>query len=212
MKNQGFNNFDIVYYINLEHRIDRNNHIINELKKTNIDPLKINRINAIYLKDFGCLGCSKSHIIALEKFVSTPDEIQNCLILEDDFVFTKNQIEVNNLLNVFFDKITDFNVLSLSSNIIYETNTDYSFITRIIESQTTSGYCVSKKFASILLDNYRCSTKLLENIGYKIPNYCIDIYTKQLQLKYNWYCLKPKIGIQMESYSDIEKCMTNYKC
>ena len=56
----GFNNFDLVYYINLNHRTDRLNHITNEIKKTNIDAteflgFKFNDINlkngAIYKFD-----------------------------------------------------------------------------------------------------------------------------------------------------------------
>ena len=65
MKNfytDGLNNFDIVYYINLKHRTDRLINITNELNKTNISKEKINRIEGIYFKTFGILGCAKSHI------------------------------------------------------------------------------------------------------------------------------------------------------
>ena len=68
---EGLNKFDIVYYINLKHRKDRFDHINNELKKTNISPSKINRIEGIYLKDFGILGCAKSHAKALKEFIDS---------------------------------------------------------------------------------------------------------------------------------------------
>ena len=51
--NNGLNNFDTIYYINLVHRKDRYINITNQLKKTNIEPNKINRINGLYIKDFG---------------------------------------------------------------------------------------------------------------------------------------------------------------
>jgi GR25 family glycosyltransferase involved in LPS biosynthesis len=211
MKNKGLNNFDIVYYINLEHRKDRYIHINNELSKTNIDPNKINRINAIYNTNKGCLGCSKSHILALEAFINTTDEIQNCIILEDDFEFTEKQDDINNLINLFFENVLTFDVLMLSSNTLNETKTILPFITKINDAQTLSGYCVSKKFAPILLDNYRSGVEKLEKIGTN-HLYCVDMYMKILQPQSLWFCLNPKIGKQIMSYSDNENMVVSYNC
>ena len=211
--NQGFNNVDIIYYINLEHRKDRFIHINNELSKTNIDADKINRINGIYLKDFGILGCARSHIKALETFLKTPDSIKNCIIFEDDFIFTQPQETVNQLFNDFFNKVPPhYDLLMLASNTIKESNTKYPFITKILDAQTLSGYVVNKKFAQILVNNYKESVDCLEFIGYKVHHLCFDIYMKKLQPISNWFCLKPKIGRQMESYSDIEYKVVDYNC
>jgi GR25 family glycosyltransferase involved in LPS biosynthesis len=211
IKDKGLNNFDIVYYINLEHRKDRYIHINNELSKTNIDPNKINRIDAIYDINKGYVGCSKSHILALEAFINTPDEIQNCIILEDDFIFTEEQDDINNLINLFFENVETYDVLMLSSNTLNETKTIFPFITKINDAQTLSGYCVSKKFAPILLDNYRSGVEKLESIG-TCDLYCVDMYMKILQPKSLWFCLNPKIGKQKISYSDIQKTVVSYNC
>jgi GR25 family glycosyltransferase involved in LPS biosynthesis len=220
--NLGFNNFDMVCYINLDHRKDRLEHITNELNKTNIDKNKIHRISAIYNPKFGAIGCSKSHILALETFLKSPETNKNCLILEDDFEFTQSQYFINELLdnvfNIFNCQTNTFDVLMLASNTIQEINSpEILYVTKILNSQTASGYVVSRKFAPILLDNYRKSISLLEPhcINGKpdihiCSKYCIDMYFKILQPNYNWYCLKPKIGKQMISYSDIEECMVNY--
>jgi len=209
--NKGFNHFDIVYFINLDHRTDRLEHITNELNKTNIEPIKINKISAIYTPNLGALGCSKSHVIAIESFLKTPETNQTCLILEDDFVFTQEQCVVNDLINKVFENNVDFDVLMLSANIGHQMPTTYPFLTKIYNAQTTSGYVVCRRFASILLDNYKQSVELLEehNIGY---NNCIDMHMKQLQPYYNWYCLNPKIGIQLPSFSDVEKRFVQYGC
>jgi len=212
MCDKGLNNFDIIYYINLEHRKDRYEHINKELLKTNIDVSKINRINGLYLKDFGILGCAKSHILALEAFIKTSSNIKNCVIFEDDFIFTKEQNEINELINSFFKYIEEYDVLMLASNTLYEIETQFSFITKIINAQTLSGYSVSKKFAPILLENYKTSVIHLEKIGYKVHNFCFDIYMKQLQPQSLWFCLNPKIGKQIESYSDIENKVVDYNC
>ena len=62
-------NIDAILYINLEHRPDRNDHCLNEIRK--IDPLltKTHRIDAILNKINGALGCTLSHIKALQLFL-----------------------------------------------------------------------------------------------------------------------------------------------
>ncbi len=206
----GLNNFDIVYYINLKHREDRYNHINNELAKTNIDKEKINRIEGVYYKTFGILGCAKSHILALESFIKSNKE--HCIIFEDDFEFTKSQEDITTLINTFFNSNINFDVLMLSSNTLNDTPTSYRFLNKIIDAQTLSGYCVSKQFAPILLANYKESVMILEKYGYKVHQYCFDIYMKKLQPISNWYCLNPKIGRQIESFSDIENKTVFYDC
>jgi len=206
----GLDNFDIIYFINLEHRTDRLTHITEELKKTTIDPCKINRVNAVYCPDFGGLGCGKSHCLALEQFIESGKE--TCIIFEDDFIFTQSQTTINELMKNFFNNVKDFDVLMLSSNTYAEEHTNYHFITKIIDAQTASGYAVSKKFAPILLSNYRESVIQLERIGHTVHDYCIDINFKKLQPISKWYCIYPKIGEQNPGYSDIEKREVNYQC
>jgi hypothetical protein len=207
---EGLNNFDIIYIINLEHRKDRLNHITNELLKTNIYPNKIKRIDAINCLDFGALGCSKSHLLALEDFINSSKD--TCIIFEDDFIFTEPQNMVNDLINEVFNNKINFDVLMLSSNTLAEETTNYPFITKIVDAQTLSGYAVSKQFAHILLNNYKESIKLLEPFGYAYPDYCLDMYMKKLQPISEWYCIKPKIGKQIPSYSDIQKIQVDYGC
>jgi GR25 family glycosyltransferase involved in LPS biosynthesis len=91
MTTEGLNKFDIVYYINLDRRPERNAHIQSELKKTNIDPAKINRITATDVPACGAYGCTLSHIETLTKFLDTDDSIQTCMVLEDDFEFVQDQ-------------------------------------------------------------------------------------------------------------------------
>jgi len=204
IKDEGFNNFDIVYYINLEHRKDRLSSIINELNKTNIDKEKINRIKADYIKKCGSLGCTLSHINTLKQFLKTSDDIRNCLILEDDFVFVRKQPVVNMLINNFFKEIGDnYDILLLCSNILSSTNVTETII-KINNSQTTAGYVVNKRYAKKLLDNYENGYMLLKS-NPKIESFRIDQYMKLLQKKDKWYALNPIIAKQKPSFSDIEK-------
>jgi GR25 family glycosyltransferase involved in LPS biosynthesis len=208
--NEGLNNFDIVYYINLKHRTDRLENITEQLNKTNISKDKINRIEGIYYKTFGILGCAKSHVLALEEFIKSGKD--TCIIFEDDFFFSKDQDFINNLINTFFNSIDSYDVLMLSSNILNSQKTDYDFLIKILDAQTLSGYSVSKSFAPTLLYNFKESIRFLENYGVKVHQFCFDIYMKKLQPFSNWYCLNPRIGKQCKSYSDIENNIVDYDC
>ena len=93
----------------------------------------------------------------------------------------------------------------LSSNLIKYENTKHDYVYKILDAQTASGYCITKKFATILLENYKQSEKLLIEENYPKHEYCFDIYFKKLQIDYNWYFINPRIGKQIISFSDIEK-------
>jgi GR25 family glycosyltransferase involved in LPS biosynthesis len=208
---KGLNNIDLVYYINLNHRTDRLEHIKAELQKTNIDQEKIHRVEAVYLKDFGMLGCSKSHVLAVESFLNSDESNKTCLILEDDFIFTQSQDAINDVINKVFNELKVFDVIMFASNTMNETQTEFNFVTKIIDAQTTSSYLLHRNFAKKLLENYKDGVTLLENYS-RLPDYFIDMYMKKLQPTSNWYCLYPKIGKQMASYSDIEKNNADYNC
>ena len=64
---------DAIIYINLDRRKDRRDHIINEIKK--IDPTlsKTHRLEAEYVPINGALGCSLSHVKAIEMCFEHPE-------------------------------------------------------------------------------------------------------------------------------------------
>ena len=60
---QSIDDITNIFYINLEHRVDRKEYIEKELQ--NIFENPITRFNAINLKS-GALGCSMSHLKCIE--------------------------------------------------------------------------------------------------------------------------------------------------
>jgi GR25 family glycosyltransferase involved in LPS biosynthesis len=193
----GINNVDIFYFINLDHRTDRLEHIIEQFEKWGLDPKKINRIPAILNKERGIAGCTLSHIKVLEIFIESG--LDNCVIFEDDFTFTQDLDIVNSKFNDFFNSsyFDNFDVVMLAGSTMTEFSiTDY--LTRVHHSQTTSGYIVSKSFAPKLLENFR-ETDILDSNWLK------------LQPISNWYSFSPRLGLQMESYSDITHKLENYR-
>lgn len=197
-----------IYYINLEHRTDRKIHILAQLHEMNYPQDRIHRIDAVK-HEFGGLGCCRSHIKALQTFVSTQEE--RCIILEDDFTFYPNSYDFfHNIIKKENLPLT-WDVIMLSSNTITELPYSNTF-TKCIDAQTTSGYMVNRDFINILLQNFKESEYLLSQTlqnGYHV--FAIDQYWKKIQPHSNWYICKPKLGYQLESYSDVENKVVDYK-
>jgi glycosyl transferase, family 25 len=203
---------DCVYYINLDHRTDRKEQFEAEMVKLGVPPSKLVRIPGIYNKDFGILGCGLSHKKALETFLESPHK--NCLVFEDDFEFTLDMNYVRYLLKSVFEKNVPYDLVMLAGNLYKTEKSEWSFLRKVLDGQTASGFLITREFAPKLVECLDESTKLLEDwhtkTGEKKHDYCNDIYWKKLQPISNWYVLHPKPGLQRESYSDNEYKITNY--
>lgn len=196
------------YYINLEARVDRKEHIINQFNKFGITNYE--RIPAIF-DSWGPIGCSKSHILAIQTFIVSGYD--KCIILEDDFEFTISPEKYNELLTLLFSSDVDWNIVMLSGNI--KKSQDYNeFLKVCISGQTTSGYMIKRRFADKLLINYQEGLSLLSDTTTRNQNaHSIDQYWKKLQGHQNkWYVFNPKCGRQMSGFSDIEGKKTFYGC
>jgi glycosyl transferase family 25 len=203
---------DAILYINLEHRKDRNEHILNEIHKICKDESKIHRIDAIK-KEVGPLGCSLSHIKTLNYFLEHP-EWNSVLVLEDDFTFKSNDSEkINNIISVLMRSLPNYDMILLSYNDYHLKYQDTSsfFIKKVLYSQTTSSYIINKNYVNTLIKNFKESSSDMENNGLKSDN-CLDVYWSKLQPNDNWYAIFPAIGYQYANYSDIENKFCNYRC
>ena len=108
------NYFDKIMYINLKHREDRKEQIENELEKMNVNKNKIIRIDAVRNKLNGHIGCCKSHIKALE--YAKELGLNNVVIFEDDFVFTKDKKHVDSMLTYFLKNFKEWDVIMLTTH------------------------------------------------------------------------------------------------
>jgi len=196
---------DAVLYINLAHRTDRKEHLLNELHKWGIETSKIHRIDAVQ-RTPGALGCGLSHILALRYAMSHP-EWKTILILEDDFTFRTINDSIQFLCSLPFDVA----LLSYNTEYIKYEPTTHDFIKKVLYSQTTSSYLIRSHYLPILLQNMLESTYDMERYG-KTHENCIDIYWTRLQPCGNWLALVPAIGYQYDNYSDIEHRVTFYGC
>ena len=216
---------DRIYYINLDRRIDRNNHIQNELKRVidnensflwerfsgivhQLDQEGLNRaqrfVNMGWYKDIqhstGIIGCTRSH---LEIFKQAKEKgYQNILILEDDFQFLVSKEEFYQEMKQLFESNLDFDVCMLSYKLIeWEECPNTPFVKRIKEAQTASGYIVRYSYLDTLISLYETTLPLLELTGQHWL-YANDQCWKLLQSSDKWYAFSTRIGKQIDGYSD----------
>lgn len=194
-----------VFYINLEHRTDRKEHVEEELTKVG---LKGTRFNAIRMEN-GAIGCSMSHLKILQDALK--NKLDHVLIVEDDISFLQPDI-FKNQINRFFERNDNkWDVILLAGNNIppYEEVDDTCI--KVTRCQTTTGYLVNGHYINILAQNVKMGLTNLINKPKEKHKYAIDRFWFVLQGASKWYLITPLTVVQREDYSDIEKKVTNYK-
>lgn len=191
------------YYINLEHRKDRNQEAMTELQKIGIT--NPNRFNAIK-HDKGAIGCSTSHLEVLKK--AKKNNWDYVTIFEDDILFLKPEETLKKLDEIVNSNI-EWDVIILGGNNFkpYETIND-NFI-RVKNCQTTTAYIVKKSYYNTLINHWSEGLQKLIQTN-DTPKYALDQYWKILQNKDNFILITPVEVVQREGYSDIEKINANY--
>jgi glycosyl transferase family 25 len=205
-------NIDAILYINLDHRVDRKEHILNEINKLGKDASYVHRIDAIKNSN-GALGCSLSHIKALQYVLEHP-EWKNVIVLEDDFTFhSSDTSEIVKSIDELCNH-SAFDVCQLSYNPIgkfVDTIQPHPRIKKIVKAQTSAGYLITKTYIPTLIQNLIESSNVMRTKG-KCSSNCLDVYRGSLQSRDNWLCTFPAIGYQYANYSDIEQGYRAYKC
>ncbi len=219
IKNNIFKNTQIEV-INLEERYDRYCKIKEELEYNNFEfelmsGIKIYNIKDIkYINTFrfknnlnymkSICGCKLSHIKILEKYLNKSDKYQYLLIFEDDFIFRKDNVNINNIINLSINELEenniDFNILYLTStNNLFDNeniNLKYSKKLKNGYGYTTSSYIINIKNINNLLSKLYQSEK--------------EIDVDYSELIDNRYLINTILGYQSNGFSDIQNKYVNY--
>jgi GR25 family glycosyltransferase involved in LPS biosynthesis len=191
------------FYINLESRTDRKQHVEEQLACIGI---KATRFNAIKLSN-GAIGCSMSHLKCLE--IAKQNNWERVFIVEDDILFLNPEL-LKNQLNKFLKKHTKFDVVLIAGNNVPPYQKIDDSCVKVYRCQTTTGYIVMRHYYDTLISNIREGIqKLMKNPEQRVL-YAIDKHWFKLQQKDNWYLIRPLTVTQREDYSDIEERNTNY--
>ena len=194
-----------ILFINLEHRKDRLLSVTTQLGQMG---LKGSRLNAIKHKH-GAIGCSLSQIKCLQTAIENNWE-QVC-ILEDDIVFTDQNLFLKNLERFHREFKEDWDVLFLSGNNAEPFFNVNDYLVKVNNCQCACAYIVKKHYYETLLNNWKEAVKKLMKDPDNKRMYACDMYWKCLQKRDNWYLLIPLTTHQLDDYSDIEKRVTTYK-
>ena len=195
-----------IFYINLEHRIDRKEHVEKEL--LNIGLKEVQRFNAIKMEN-GAIGCSMSHLRILQD--AQKNNLDHILIVEDDITFLDPELFKNQINNFFETHKNEWDVVLLAGNNMPPYKIIDDTCIQVSRCQTTTGYIVNGHYIKTLLQNVKIGLTHLINKPTEHAKYAIDKYWFILQQLYKWYLIVPLTVVQREDYSDIEKRVTNFE-
>ncbi len=209
----GWDLVDAVLYINLEHRVDRREHLLGELGRIGVPASKIHRVDAVR-RDVGALGCTLSHIKALELILEKGWD--RVLVLEDDFTWMPGvgasgvEKQVGDLMALPSGR---WDVVQISWNpsgrIVGSGRLPW--LRRAVGVRTTSGYFVRGGFVEELLGCFVDAAAVMEAEGWSADQ-CCDMRWQELQHENEWYVAYPPLGYQMNGWSDVEGKEVSYGC
>ncbi len=193
---------DLVIYINLDKRTDRRTEIEEEFKRLGVPENKILRWPATFTER-GTIGCTLSHIAALKHVQTLPDDIQNVIILEDDFNFAENDSLVKESLKKFLEYPREnWDLVLLSYHVLQRESYD-DLVSISLHSHGTAGYMVNRQRGlAALLSNLEESRDGILSTGKE--KYVIDVYWNRFMKNRRCFYFNNPLGYQRASYSDIQ--------
>ena len=195
-----------IFYINLDHRTDRKEHVETQLKSIGFNNFE--RFNAIRMEN-GAVGCSMSHIKLLQQALKSG--LNHVLIVEDDIEFLDPDL-FKTQLDLFLKDLTKrWDVVLFAGNNMPPYETIDATCVKVTRCQTTTGYLVNGHYIEKLMNNVKMGLTNLLRDPKNHTQYAIDKYWFALQAVDNWFLITPLTVVQREDYSDIEKKVINYQ-
>jgi glycosyl transferase family 25 len=204
-----------IYCINLDRRADRWEQGQANFKAMGLDPVAVERLAAVEDAEFGALGCAKSHVMALARFL-TRDSAPYGLFLEDDFEFQRPFGDLVDTFTQLTAQRLDWDALLLMGTSVVAHGVQAPGLARVQEAQSAAAYLVSRRYAATLLGCFADSVAQMEALrspglrAYTTSRLAIDQVWKPLQRRDRWYIFSPAFGHQRPSFSDIEQREVNY--
>ena len=159
----------------------------------------------------GILGCGLSHALAVAECIDS--NATSCAIFEDDFELVRDPEEAKIAVERFFQsEPPSWEVLMLRAHAVMPSSPspDFSHLDVINATLTASGYIIHRSFAPKILETFMEASYRLNESNCSQAEYAHDVLWKRLQQSGKWFALKPLIGKQRASYSDIEKRHVDY--
>lgn len=189
---------DTIYILNLEERVDRWYDTLLALCAVHAP---LHRIHHYKAKVGGVppyVGATANHVDVMTHFQAST--ASRCLILEDDFVFLDDVDLVWSTLAKMWTLTVPIDILFLSLSKTGERQPVDELLTKTNQACTTSsGYILHRETSARVLETAAEGLAAMVECG-DHHTYCIDRYWTKLP---NLYCVRPKLGFQRPSYSNL---------
>lgn len=186
----------------MDARTDRKSALLQEFERVGFSEDKIIRFPASSYHGCPNSGCLLSHANVLE--MAYDMDLQNVLILEDDFVFIDDPNKIMNDLNAFFEMNIQWDVVMLTTCAAVVSENTNSLISKISSSGNGAGYLVNRPMMLELSSLFKAN---VENLFLTKQHwvYQNDILWKTIMPTSQWYMFNHYLGYQKEGYSDLSQ-------
>jgi len=176
------------YIINLKHRTDRYDHMVNEMEKL---PVSYEFVEGIIDETKTCFQSHKK-CISLAKENNLP----YVLVLEDDAMFTENVVEI---FKKTFNEVQQLNwdMFYLGANLQSPATRISNSLVKLTGAYTTHAYIVHERFYDMILNLIHYNRE-------------IDVHYRDLMSNHNIYMCDPMVAYQLPSYSDLQNSHRDY--
>ena len=191
-----------IIYINMDARTDRRSALLQEFDRVGFPHDKIIRFPASSYNGCPNSGCLLSHANVLE--MAYDMDLQNVLILEDDFVFIDDIQKIHADIKAFFELNIPWDVVMLTTCAAVVSEPTNQLISRISSSGNGAGYLVNR---SMMLELSTLFKSNVENL-YTTKQHWVyqnDILWKTIMPSSQWYMFNHYLGYQKEGYSDLSQ-------
>jgi glycosyl transferase family 25 len=191
-----------IIYINMDARADRRSALLKEFDRVGFPNDKIIRFPASSYNGCPNSGCLLSHANVLE--MAYDMDLQNVLILEDDFVFIDDIQKIHADIKTFFELNISWDVVMLTTCAAVVSEPTNQLISKISSSGNGAGYLVNR---SMMLELSTLFKSNVENL-YSTKQHWVyqnDILWKTIMPSSQWYMFNHYLGYQKEGYSDLSQ-------
>ena len=186
----------------MDARADRKSALLQEFERVSFPEDKIIRFPASSYNGCPNSGCLLSHANVLE--MAYDMDLQNVLVLEDDFIFIDDVTKIHADIKAFFKLNIDWDVVMLTTCAAVVSESTNSLISRISSSGNGAGYLVNR---SMMLELSTLFKSNVENL-YSTKQHWVyqnDILWKTIMPTSQWYMFNHYLGYQKEGYSDLSQ-------
>ena len=186
----------------MDARADRRSALLQEFERIGFPQDKIIRFPASSYNGCPNSGCLLSHANVLE--MAYDMDLQNVLVIEDDFIFIDDVKKIHADIKAFFELNIDWDVVMLTTCAAVVSEPTNQLISKISSSGNGAGYLVNR---SMMLELSTLFKSNVENL-YSTKQHWVyqnDILWKTIMPTSQWYMFNHYLGYQKEGYSDLSQ-------